>query len=588
MVLPVILVALSMYCQHLQFLYSASVSIKYCLTMDIRYLLLNMMISVIPFLLILLISRNTVRSLLISSILVTVLSLINYHVFLFHGTPFLASDIYNIGTAFDVMAGYKPVFDSMVIRLLAIAFIEIIMMLIVRKMLKKNSSNIKRRVSGSVLAIDCIALWMIFFSGWTLFPNSLVSWSWAKPMAKYGYEVCFMNSIYCTNKKYNMIEGYDVEKLNKYLSEDSTAEYSDSDARPDIILILNEAFSNLNYNSGIKEAQTVLEPIDTIEGIISGHAVVPLIGGGTNCSEYELLTSNSMYEISSASPFAVLNLTDASSIVSHLKSLGYASTAMHCYSEDNYARNTAYPDLGFDNVYLGNKYFTYNKHGNREWLDRDNYLDLLEYYKNAGDSPRFMYLLTFQNHGGYEQNDASYDTVKVTSDYGSLTDDVNEYLTSMKSCAESFEYLIDQLSQSDRPVIVLMMGDHAPSFISELPVSDKGTQSSIVQRTVPYYVWSNTDLDTDVFSETATLTDLIPMLLKSAHMPLTPYYQFIYDLHLSVPIRTSDGLYYDSNGTEINLKSGSEYGDSIRDYYYMEYNNMVHGEDYIPELFRNN
>ena len=71
-------------------------------------------------------------------------------------------------------------------------------------------------------------------------------------------------------------------------------------------------------------------------------------------------------------------------------------------------------------------------------------------------------------------------------------------------------------------------------------------------------------------------------------MPLTPYYQFIYDLHLSVPIRTSDGLYYDSNGTEINLKSGSEYGDSIRDYYYMEYNNMVHGEDYIPELFRNN
>lgn len=581
-VFSILLILLIVCCQHFQLTYSASIGVRYCLTMDVRLICLNMLVTAIPLLLILLIFQNVFVSMLISSVLITTLSIINYHVFLFHGTPFLASEFKNIATAIDVLNAYKPVFDKMVIRLLLITLLELFILLLFYKSVK--NFRVSCRIAIPILVTDCLVLWLLFFSTWTIFPNSLVSWSWVKPMSKYGYEVCFVNSMYCVNKKYSTIEGYNPELLYKYLLEED-GEIEANKTYPDIILILNEALGDLDYCSSIPEGSEALELIKSIEGIISGYAVVPLIGGGTNCSEYELLTSNDMYELSTASPFAALDLSEANSVVHYLKSLGYYSAAMHCYSEENYARNIAYPALGFDEVYLGKEHFIYNSYGKREWLDRDNYEDLLRIYKSAADSPRFMYLLTFQNHGGYEQNQSEMDTVHVDIDLGQYTDDVDEYLTSIRSCAEGFCYLIEELSNSNRPVVVLMVGDHEPSFISELPVSAKKYQSSVVQRTVPYFIWTNIEINKELFTEISSLTDLLPMLINATGMPLTSYYRLINELHLSVPVRTSDGIYYNAEGIEIYMQSNDEYSDLIRDYYYMEYNNISHGEDYLAELF---
>lgn len=130
-----------------------------------------------------------------------------------------------------------------------------------------------------------------------------------------------------------------------------------------------------------------------------------------------------------------------------------------------------------------------------------------------------------------------------------------------------------------------MVGDHEPSFISELPVSEKGYQSSVVQRTVPYYVWSNREIDSDLFAGVVSLTDLVPMLIKTIDMPLSSYYQLINELHISVPVRTSEGLYYDAEGYEINMRPGDERSDMVRDYYFMEYNSITQGEDYLVRLF---
>ena len=57
---------------------------------------------------------------------------------------------------------------------------------------------------------------------------------------------------------------------------------------------------------------------------------------------------------------------------------------------------------------------------------------MLSKYEDNQDGPRFMYLLTYQNHGGYEQNDNEYDTVYIQKELGDLTDDVNEYLSSVE------------------------------------------------------------------------------------------------------------------------------------------------------------
>jgi hypothetical protein len=141
------------------------------------------------------------------------------------------------------------------------------------------------------------------------------------------------------------------------------------------------------------------------------------------------------------------------------------------------------------------------------------------------------------------------------------------------------------MSESDRPAIVLMVGDHAPSFIANLPCSGEKTDVSVKQRSVPYYLWSNTDLDEKIFENASTMTDLVPMLLKSAGMPLSPYYQLINDLHLCAPIRTSDGIYIDQNGNPVSSTENEMVQRKIQHYYFMEYNNISQGDDYLKELF---
>ena len=54
---------------------------------------------------------------------------------------------------------------------------------------------------------------------------------------------------------------------------------------------------------------------------------------------------------------------------------------------------------------------------------------MLNFYNEMGDKPRFMYLLTMQNHGGYEQNDSSFDTVIAEGYYGEHDHDVDELLS---------------------------------------------------------------------------------------------------------------------------------------------------------------
>ena len=224
---------------------------------------------------------------------------------------------------------------------------------------------------------------------------------------------------------------------------------------------------------------------------------------------------------------------------------------MHCGEASNYKRIDADPDMGFDEVYLGREAFTFSKSGNRPWRDCDNYQDMINVYESCDGNPRFMYLLTYQNHGGYEQNDASHDTIRIANDYGNYTDDINEYLTSVDASADAFLDLIRYFENAERPVMVVMLGDHPPAFVSSV-FTDKGLsgeEQEFAKRAVPYYIWSNVDFDHTVFSPYVSMIDVLPLMLKSAEMPLTGYYKSIVELNAVVPVRTSTGMYMDSTGT---------------------------------------
>ncbi len=197
-----------------------------------------------------------------------------------------------------------------------------------------------------------------------------------------------------------------------------------------------------------------------------------------------------------------------------------------------------------------------------------------------------MYLLTYQNHGGYEQNESKLDRVHTTVDFGKLTDDINEYITSVSMSVDAFGDLITYFKNCKEPTIICMVGDHAPSFINQLDTELGMEERELYSRLVPYVIWANYEIESmqnEIVDRASymCMTDFIPIIVEIADLPMTSYYNCIQELQKSIPIRTSYGKYYDQNLNQI-LFSDKEL---LQKYYFMEYNSLKAGESYKRELF---
>lgn len=377
--------------------------------------------------------------------------------------------------------------------------------------------------------------------------------------------------------------GYEAEKITI-----PDPVRTDSTDLPDIIFILNESFCDLSDYSGIQTDRDYLGPYYDIENAVHGKAFSPNIGGGTNNTEFELLTSFSMYLLPNYAPFNYIRFSERNAtLLSYIKALGYSATALHSNEATNYSRHIAFPDMGFDRVSMGKGSFSeIGYYGNRHILDADDYEGLLSLYEQDPGEHRFYYLLTFQNHGGYQTNDSSLDTVHVVSDVGPAEDEVNEYLSSVALSAEAFRDLTRALSKVDRHVIVCMVGDHAPPFIRQLPAKREmsAEEQDLMMKCVPFVMWANYSIEFPEEPVNAAMTDLIPLLLSYARMPLTSFYQAVLDTHKAFPVRTSNGLCLDAAGDLSKYDETDPRYTPVTNYYFMEYNILADTDDYLAAL----
>lgn len=519
--------------------------------------------------------------LMFSNALICVLGIVNSYVYLFHGSPLCLSEIMSAGTAMEVLSAYD--FSITLRSLISILFFIADYILI--RQLRKIERNRSVREVFVAISLCFIFIYLSLYGPMPIKPDNAISWSWQEAGHKYGYLPCLLEDAERTLNPLPAPEGYSTAEFDSIVKQSETTSNIDSQY-PDIIFILNETFYNLDIYSEIAASENYLNSYNSIDNGLKGYTVVPSDGGGTNHSEYELLTSNSAKLLHNGAPFFFLDFTNANSIVSYLESFGYETLAMHQQASGNYARGKVYPLLGFDKSLFKPDFQTDDSYGNRRYTDVANYKDLATVYESMSDSPRFIYLLTYQNHGGYEQNDSSYDIVYTLKDFGSHTDDVNEFLSTMELSDSALENLFEYFSSIDRRVIICFAGDHSPSFTKNLPAKNDVVESNafLYRRMTPFFIWANYDID-DCENLHKTLTDLAPMTLKVAGIPLSPYYDYILELSKDYPVRTSNGTYWDSYGNSYNYNPLESDSAKLSLYYNMEYNNISKGSDYVSELF---
>lgn len=505
------------------------------------------------------------------------IAIANHYVILFHGMPLSFLVLRNFTTAMNVIRNYELTLDGHVIRVLFLTACLIIFSLLTKWFTKPvKASRLTILVRDGILILLCIAGFYTCYLGENpVKPRKTIGWIWTEPYARYGYAACTVETLFQSISVVNEPDGYTQSALDNISISHRQKEESQT---PDIILILNESFYDLKQATDFETDVPYMKNISSMENLLKGYAVVPGAGGGTNSAEYELLTSNSLQLMPGVTPFNTINLNGANSITHHLNSLGYYSLGSHSEPAVNYSRISGYRDLQFQEIHFEEDFEDVAYFHDRMFeTDESLYRNLIRWYEAApSEAPRFMYLLTIQNHGGYEMNAVEHDTIHILNDWGSNTEIANEFLSALSLSDQSFKTLTDYFSTVARPVIICMVGDHAPNFVKSI-ISNQysGAEADLRHRSVPLLIWANFELE-NIELGTMSMNYVVPTLLDIANVQLTPYYSYMLQLKQQIPILTSYGNYYDTDRNLYSYDSdeGAPYEQMVNNYFYLEYENL--------------
>ena len=533
----------------------------------------------------------------LSGAVFTIIALINYYTRDLHGSALMPQDILNLGTAAEVMGSYTLKITHDVIKI-ALLFLPILAIAFVQRRLCKGAPKRASwpargvRVAGSAL---CVFLVMFFgyFGPVTVKPKTTYGWAWQNTYYTYGY---LAGTIEATSLMADPIiepEGYsDAAAVEAFAKADgytgpATAETAQD--YPDVVLILSESFYDFDLVTDLQADTDIMPVTKNLPNSVYGHTISPHVGGGTNLTEYEMLTSNSLILMPSITPFNWLNLYNANSVVSYLKGLGYSTMAAHPYTNSNYQRDSAWLALGFDETHFEDDFPTQDRYGDRPYqTDSATYKDWEKLYEAMPeDKPRFSFLVSIQSHGDYDMNDASLDVVHAATDYGEYDELMDEYLSCIKmtdaAVQELCDYFTAQYEKTGRKVIVAMAGDHAPSFVTHVadPSFAAGNDLELLQRSTPFFIWANYPLEhTDAAISTTDplnrmdMVMLTPTLLQQAGLPLSDYYKYLLEMKQNTPVVTAANDYMKADGTTAKYGVDPALDAWVKGYLNLEYNNI--------------
>ncbi len=532
-------------------------------------MLLGILLCLIPILLIYAISLNYRLSVLISSLALLLLTSINTYVYLFRGNELTLSDFLSVGTAVNVVTAYSVVVPKNL--LFAWLFFVLTMLFLYGiPQLKTPRHRLYTRLAGAGSTLLCIVLL------WAA-SGTVPVYNWQNGgSVNNGFLLNFVLQLRTAFVREPA--GYDPSKLDELAQEYESKEIPD--AYPDVIVIMNETFADLSVLGSEPSTNTELLPYfrSLQENTVRGYALSSVLGGRTPNSEYEFLTGNTTAFLpTGAIPFQQYIDSKHHSVASVLAGMGYATLATHPNEGNNWMRNGVWELLGFDRYTFIEDYP--QKDMPRGYVsDAEMYDRLIEYYEQyTKNGNLFLYGVTMQNHGPYDFED--YPSAVKLEGYKGDYPEAEQYLTTLNASDAALERLITYFEQSERPVVLLMFGDHLPNlpkeFYEELHGGPFDTpEEQMLQYTVPFMIWANYDIE-EGFVECTSLNYLSNYLYEAAGIPLPAYNRFLAELEREIP--RLNAYYYYSAKEQAYLPYERRTGkikELLSTYEHLQYNSL--------------
>ena len=516
-------------------------------------------------------------------------SIINYFVASYRGTPVLPWDLIAYKTALNVAKGYtfKPTANIIIAAVLMTVFLILIFKLLPKRNFLSKTSLIAR--TASLLIAVCLFTTFNTASDIEKMGIKTDTWNHSDAYKRYG-----IPSEFVLNLKFMDIdkpEGYSIDAADKILddSDDSFEKLVGIDD-VNIIVIMNESWTDFEEYGNITLSEPVMENIKSLDNTIFGHAYSSVWGGGTSQSEFEFLTGNSMAFLPPNSvPYQQYLKDNTMSYVWLLKKTGYETMAFHSYYASGWNRTKAYEYLGFDDFISMEDMHEELVYGHQDFcLDEVDFNEIIYRYENRDTSkPFFMFNVTMQNHGGYD--DFILRDVEVEGTDNAYPK-AEFYLSLVNETDEAFMDLVDYFSNVDEPTIILMYGDHQPHVEEEfsfkaMGIDDPSYHGELIDRhRVPYVFWANYDLP-DLEMKDTSLNYLMQDLLSLSGNDTDDFGEFITEFKKTIPSLSFNG-YFDNDGNFYTYDEENEYTDYIKEYQILVYKRLF--DDIVSEEYVRN
>lgn len=535
-------------------------------------------------------SKNSASAIGWGNLLLGIMGTANYYLMRFRGAPLRLSDFKSARTAGNVMDNY----DFTPTGLLFIALADFVLWYVVWKMYLKDEKRDRywhpcKTVGTVVIGLGIIALPVIHFQ--EIYANTT-------QFAQDTYLSMLVAEIMGSTKP--LPDDYSVEEVEniveqfRKVSVDGSMQRDDVTMSPNIVVIMNEAFSDLRVLGELETDEAVLEYWDSLEdNCIRGWANVSILGGNTANSEYEFLTSDAVALYGDEVPYNRYfdSRDEYPSLVSVLERQGYESTAFHPYLSSGWNRTQVYHAMGFDNIVFEDNLDKTLDTMRIYTSDEGDYSYIRDYFEAKEPGiPQFFFNVTMQNHGGYTYDGNNFETtVHLTGEASGRFPQAEQYLSLMQASDEALAGLLDYFKTYEEPVIVVMFGDHQPrledefyQYLTGQPMNMWTVEQRMNQYKTPFIIWHNYDVESGDLGD-VSLSYLASVLLESAGLTMSEYQQFVLKQYLEMPVVNAIGM-IDAEGN-IFSKGSPEYQKLSEDYRMLIYNHTADRENRWDDFY---
>lgn len=526
-----------------------------------------------------------------------IFSLTNYFTTTFRGIPILASDLTIMGTAMNVVGNYKYSLDlTRTITLLGLITWCILLFRVKRLRLPKGKKRISA-ILGSA-AICFASFWIMIYTPVMTVTPMHVTVNTFRPIKSYRKNGCvltFMRSIQLMI--IHKPDGYSANAAEEIAAPYRSETSSGNAKTPNVIAIMDEAFADLQAVGDFRTSEDVMPFYHSLtKNTVKGFSYVSVFGGQTANTEFEFLTGLSKAFVpASATPYQLYIKSLLPGLTTHLGNQDYQGMlAFHPFRANGYNRDHVYPNLGFsDFISLKDLDVSASDKIRNFVSDAADFQVIIDQYEQAkkkSNAPFYLFNVTMQNHSGYDQD---FDNLDMPISIEEKCDDpeLKRYLNLIHHSDTALKSLIEYFSKQKDPTVIVFFGDHEPGLSNEVysKILEKNVEKLSAEENTnlyktPFLIWANYDIE-EQENVNISMNYLSTLMLESTGMKLSPFNQFLLDIHKQIPVLTTNG-YFGEDGSYYSLKDeSSPYYESLRKYQILQYNDLFDKKKRIENFF---